>query len=50
MRAMENWLRDSRCEYGPVFRKANLWGGIERGGCMRTALGLSCAGELKKLA
>lgn len=26
VRAMETWLRDSECRYGPVFRKVDRWG------------------------
>ncbi|WP_043344829.1 site-specific integrase [Belnapia moabensis] len=29
VRAVEFWLRASDCQYGPVFRKVNRWGGIE---------------------
>ena len=29
VRALEAWLRVSDCQYGPVFRKVNQWGGIE---------------------
>ena len=30
VRAMEAWLRASGCEYGPVFRKVDRWGTVER--------------------
>jgi len=29
LRALETWLRLSECEYGPVFRKVDLWGNVE---------------------
>ena len=29
VRAVEEWLRASETRYGPVFRKVNMWGGIE---------------------
>ena len=30
VRAMEAWLRASDCQYGPVFRKVDRWGTVER--------------------
>jgi hypothetical protein len=30
VRAMETWLRVSRCEFGPVFGKVNVWGTVEQ--------------------
>jgi integrase len=30
VRAMETWLRGSDCQYGPVFRKVDRWGTVER--------------------
>jgi integrase len=30
VRAMETWLRASDCQYGPVFRKVDRWGTVER--------------------
>ena len=29
MRALEAWLAASDCQFGPVFRKVDLWGNIE---------------------
>ena len=28
VRALQRWIEVSRCEYGPVFRKVDQWGGI----------------------
>jgi hypothetical protein len=30
VRAMETWLRVSRCKFGPVFGKVNVWGTVEQ--------------------
>jgi integrase len=29
VRALEAWLLESDCQYGPVFRKVDLWGNVE---------------------
>lgn len=31
IRAMETWLQVSKCEFGPVFRRIDAWGGIDHG-------------------
>ena len=30
MRALEAWLEASACRFGPVFRRVDTWGGIDR--------------------
>lgn len=29
VRALQAWLEASRCEHGPVFRRIDMWGGID---------------------